>query len=228
MNKKSAAPGLVGRAEEDIEAGRPDYVPAERLVFLSDAVFAIAMTILALDLLPDSTDELHGSQLIGVLLSRWPSVLSFAITFWVIGIYWRAHASLFRYLAWTDSALTSLNLLVLMLVCFLPFPTAILSDHGPDRVAVIFYAASISLLGLAFILLCRHLLKEPSLLRAGAPRHLVDESIGRSWVTIGTFGISALIALADPWIAMAFWVIGPVAGDFVRRHFAGERDRHRA
>ena len=102
---------------------------SERLVMFSDAVFAIAITILAIELRPPHAGP---EGLAAALWGTWPKVLSFAISFAVIGQYRRSHVRLFRCVAEVDRITVSLNLLLLALVSFLPYPTAVLAT-APHR-----------------------------------------------------------------------------------------------
>ena len=129
-----------------------EKVGLERLVFFSDAVFAIAITLLALDIhLPVEAAHLTDKQLLTSLLQIWPKYLSFIISFLVIGNFWIAHHHRFSLVTHYDNRLLLLNLLVLMSIAFIPFPTSMISENG-NRTATIFYALSIATTGL----LCRH------------------------------------------------------------------------
>lgn len=119
----------------------------ERLVFFSDAVFAIAITLLAIDIrLPELRDP-NDAGLLRALRSLWPQYLSYMISFLVIGMYWLGHHRKYRLIKRYDSTLLILNVFLLMLVAFIPFPTSILSEFG-SRVAVMLYAGFMTLLGL--------------------------------------------------------------------------------
>jgi uncharacterized membrane protein len=121
----------------------------ERLVFFSDAVFAIAITLLALEIhvpqLPPSASE---ADLARELLALWPNYLGFVISFLVIGNYWIAHHRMFRYIVRYDAALLWLNLLFLMTIAFLPFLNGLLGEYGDERTVVIFYAGVLTVTGL--------------------------------------------------------------------------------
>ena len=125
----------------------------DRVVFFSDAVFAIAITLLVL---PLADAHLTDEDLARQLLALWPKVFSFVLSFVVIGLFWLTHHRFFQLIDRVDRRLLFLNLLVLMCVAFLPFPTAVLGDHGSQSAADVLYAASMSLLGLASAALWRH------------------------------------------------------------------------
>lgn len=116
----------------------------ERTVFFSDAVFAIAITLLALEIRVPEDPAALGEALLGL----WPKVLSFLISFWLIGTYWVAHHRVFHYVRGYDRRLLFINLLFLMWVVLLPFSSSLLGEHGDLRVAVIIYAVNVALAGL--------------------------------------------------------------------------------
>jgi uncharacterized membrane protein len=125
-----------------------DHLGLERLVFFSDAVFAIAVTLLALEIrLPSPGEDLTNAQLVPALLAIWPKYLSYAISFLVIGTFWMGHHRKFRFITRYDAGLMLLNLLLLMGVAFIPFPTSVLSEYG-NRTATIFYALVMAIVGL--------------------------------------------------------------------------------
>ena len=117
----------------------------DRVVFFSDAVFAIAMTLLALSLrLPSTTKDRDVAQ---ALVDALPSISSYVLSFAIIALYWLAHHRMFRYICRVDAVLLFLNLATLGVVAFVPFPTSVLGDHGNTTAAVVFYAATMVLLG---------------------------------------------------------------------------------
>lgn len=123
-----------------------------RVYAFSDGVFAIAITLLALDLLPAVTGT--EESLAALFAAAGPRLLSYAISFLVIGKFWMNHHRIFEPIDRYDRRLVSLNVVVLMLVAVVPFPTALLGDD-PTHVAVTFYAvvmilATLSLGGLWF------------------------------------------------------------------------------
>ena len=126
---------------------QPDQLGLERIVFFSDAVFAIAITLLALEIRLPATDELlTNSELSAQLAGMWHEYLAYFISFMVIGTFWVAHHRKFRYIIRYDNRLMFLNLLLLMMVAFVPFPSSIISKY-PDRSATIFYALTMALVG---------------------------------------------------------------------------------
>lgn len=128
----------------------------ERVVFFSDAVFAIVITLLVLELkVPHLTDHSE-SALRGALVGLLPRVAGFVISFLIIGLMWIEHHRIFRYIADYDLGLLWRNLLLLLCVSFVPFPTALFSENFWSRTAFILYTASFGGVAIAKYWIWRH------------------------------------------------------------------------
>ena len=126
-----------------------------RLEAFSDGVFAIAITLLVLEIKVPTRDEVTAAAgLWPVLASRWPSYVGYVISFVTIGIMWANHHSIFQYVRHADRRFLLVNVLFLMGIGFLPFPTAVLAEHLPvaaDRVAAtMFYGATLVAIAILF------------------------------------------------------------------------------
>src|SRR5215469_17210406 len=99
-----------------------------RILALSDGVFAIAITLLILEIAIPATTP--GAALPKALLGLWPRYLAYVLSFVVIARFWVTHHVAFRLIARYDNVLIWLNLLLLMFVSFLPFPTAVVGAHN--------------------------------------------------------------------------------------------------
>jgi len=127
--------------EPDPSAGQTAAI--DRIVFFSDAVFAIAMTLLVLPLVGGRTDLPVWEQ----IKHKVPELYAFALSFWVIGLYWIGHHRVYRRVRAYDEGLMLLNLVELFCVAFLPYPTALSGRYPEDVASTVFYAASLSVLG---------------------------------------------------------------------------------
>jgi uncharacterized membrane protein len=144
MNKRKSK----SRREIAVETDHPDQLGLERLIFFSDAVFAIAITLLTLDIrLPSKETLLDDAQLFTQLIGMWHEYLAYLISFLVIGVFWMAHHRKYRFIKRYNSRLMLFNLLFLMVVVFIPFPSSIISKYS-ERTATIFYALTMALAGL--------------------------------------------------------------------------------
>jgi uncharacterized membrane protein len=128
------------------EGDEPDEPASEnslgRLLALSDAIFAIAMTLLALDLrLPDLGAHASDAQLRHALGDDWRGYLAFVISFYVAANYWGVHRRAMRAVTTIDTRLISHTLPLLLLVAALPFPASVLATYGDLPTALAFYSA---------------------------------------------------------------------------------------
>jgi uncharacterized membrane protein len=120
-----------------------------RLEAFSDGVFAVAITLLVLEI-----NVPGGENLWHQLKEEWPSFASFFVSFWVIGIIWVNHHGVLDHLKRANRPVLYLNLLVLMTVVFIPFSTALMADHlksnADETVAALVYSAAFFAMGLSF------------------------------------------------------------------------------
>lgn len=134
-----------------------------RLDFFSDGVFAIAITLLVVEIHPPD-----GGGLAGGLLALWPSYLGFVISFLLIGLVWANHHAMFLHIRATDRTLMFLNTLLLTTVAFIPFTAAVLSDAiaaGHDLgVAVATYGLNLTVGGVFFNVVWQYARRHPALL----------------------------------------------------------------
>jgi len=131
-----------------------------RVEAFSDGVFAIAITLLILEIkVPPSAA--HDGLLVG-LKNLWPSYLAYVASFATIGVMWLNHHRLFTLIVKNDDRIIAFNLLLLLPISWMPFPTALLAEHlhGPDSViAGVVYAGSFFFIAIIFNLMWRYALK---------------------------------------------------------------------
>jgi uncharacterized membrane protein len=191
----------------------------ERIMFFSDAVFAIAMTLLVLEIrLP----EVESAELGPALAALWPSYFGYVLSFGIIGINWFTHHRKFTVIERYDTRLIWINLVLLLVVAFLPFPTSVLAEYGPQTPAVVLYAATVGMLSVLQLLLWVHA-RRGGLLAAsvdgGIYRHVRFNLLPLPIV----FGLSIPIAFVSPEWAMYFWILlAPVS--IVLGRIADRRD----
>lgn len=121
----------------------------ERLVFFSDAVFAIAITLLVVDLrVPEMAGQVSDARLADAVAKLSPRIFAYGLSFAVIGLYWLTHWRRFAMIARLDERMVLLNLLLLAFVAFIPFPTSLIGEYGDHDLAVVIYAGTLALSGL--------------------------------------------------------------------------------
>jgi uncharacterized membrane protein len=172
-------------------------VETDRIEAFSDGVFAIAITLLVLELHPPNTK--HQSLWHG-LLHEWPQFAAYLTSFLIIGIMWVNHHSIFRSIVRADRWLLFINLLLLLWTTLLPFPTRLVADHlragGTDAaVAEAVYSANLTMAAVAFSLIWMRAVRGGRLLAAPIGDKRAEwRSIGR--FSVGTFLYAATIGIS--------------------------------
>jgi uncharacterized membrane protein len=176
-----------------------------RTLALSDGVFAIAMTLLAFQVQPPDLkgNQVHGlAGALGDLSSRY---FVYALSFAVIGLFWLSHHRLFVYIQRVDDAFMLVNLVVLMAVAALPFPSAVLGRYGNERAAVVLYASAMAIAGglmTALVVVA----KRRRLLAPTVSAAQVHNALWRSGSTTVVFGASIPVAIVAPAVAKYTWI----------------------
>jgi TMEM175 potassium channel family protein len=180
-----------------------------RIETFSDAVFAIAITLLILDVKIPARHE----HLAAALLEQWPSYLAFFLSFAYIGIMWINHHRIFTCIQHANDVLLLLNLFVLLGVTIVPFPTAVLAEHmrGPDqRMAGLLYNAVFVLVTLAFRMLWRYAISRRLVAQNAVPnvlnpsgRYAIAPLLYLGCLAIACFSIRASL-IANVVIAVFF------------------------
>ena len=172
-----------------------------RLEAFSDGVFAIAITLLVLQLHVPAGDHLWHQ-----LKEEWPSFAAFFVSFWVIGIIWVNHHGVLDHLARADRGVLYLNLLLLFTVVFIPFPTALLAEHlksgADEEVAAIVYSIAFLAMSLVYGVLWTYITSRKQLLGV----ELTDEQIRRASIRfqIGTpfYALQLAMAFISPAVVL--------------------------
>jgi len=174
----------------------------ERIQFFSDAVFAIAMTLLVLEIrLP----ELEGDPTWADLGALWPQFFAYALSFAIIGLNWVTHHRKFLVIVRFDGLLMAINLLLLGFVALLPFPTSVLADYGDNTPVVVLYAFNVGTITLLQLWLWVHAF------RAGLTDRLEPDVyllVKRNLYPVPlVMGASIVVAFFQPLIAMFMWIL---------------------
>ncbi len=171
-----------------------------RLEAFSDGVFAIVITLLILEIKVPDPGASHG-ELGQALADQWPHYVAYLLSFLVIGIIWLNHHATFNLLGRTDHSLQVLNLLLLLPVSVLPWPTAVLAEYtregtsGDQRVAVVLYGLTSTAMAVAFNVLWRYLVRHSELHKAGVSRELLAVRNRRYNFGLAVYPIATLLGL---------------------------------
>lgn len=193
---------------------------AERVVFFSDAVLAIAITLLALALpVPRGTDSTTNGQLLDMLGKHWSAYFAFLISFVVIGNHWAVHRRIFRYARRLNRRVTSVNMLWLLMMILTPFATRILSGNGGFGVRFTLYALVQAIAAACLFVMSREL-SRGDLLRPDAPASARHPDYVASLAIVAMFLVSIPVAFVTAW-AFSLWVAVPLLTRLVRRRLLG-------
>jgi uncharacterized membrane protein len=170
--QKRADPDLDAEEARDEDAEQPvdddDWslsFETARTVAFSDAVLAIAITLLVLDLRPPHLAP--GQSLASALLADYPRYVALVSSFAIIGLVWIHHHRLFRVIERADHTLVNLNLLLMLAVLVVPYPTVLLAAYPEEPAAAVLYTSVVALIALLFNVLWRYVQHRPWLLRPG-------------------------------------------------------------
>jgi uncharacterized membrane protein len=193
----------------------------DRLVNFSDAVFAIAATVLVLSV--NIPLDLKGPNLDRKLWEAFrdalPSIFAYALSFFIIGRTWLAHHRMFRIIRRIDGRFIAINLLLLGIIALLPFPTEAYGNYDQSRPTLIVYAASIAASGLVAAWLYWYAAKD---------NRLIDPSTDQDWVhhsLVRALSVPAVFLTSIPWsfiaipLAQLWWaLLIPMRFWFTRRY----------
>ncbi len=200
------------RARATPPSARRALHPPGRLEAFGDGVFAIAATLLVLEI---ATPVLTGDEsLLRGLGHEWPSFLAYGISFFTIGTVWILHYGITRTLRGVDEVFLRLNLLLLFFVAFLPFPTKLVAEFfteaGPERVAVVVYTLTFMAISAVLRVLWFYASEGHRLVR----EEITDEQIASRNLTLtpvlGVYAVAVAVGLLTPQIAVAVLLLAAV------------------
>jgi uncharacterized membrane protein len=200
-----------------------------RIEAFSDGVFAIAITLLIIEIgVPHLDEEPPGTTLPQALFGLWPSYMAYVISFLQIGVIWANHHNRFRFIERSDHGLLFLNILFLMCVAFIPFSTALLAEYldgaaAERETAGVVYAGTLAVTAIFFTLLWlyaavnRRLVDrnlDPFLLRAMTRRYLLGTVAYLLVFLLAFANVAASLALI---VALALLFVLPEPGERARK-----------
>ncbi len=193
-------------------------VSTSRLQTLTDGIFAIAMTILVFGLSIPS--DVSPERLLAALGKLWPNLLSFLISFVILGVYWVATHTEFQYIRRADHVLIWLNIFFLLGISLVPFSANVLGRYPSQQIAVVLYGSNL-LFCLAFhYSMWRHATKEHHLVDADLdPRMIRFGALLAAFPSIG-YALAIVLSFASTWISIVLYALVPIPyilGLFYRR-----------
>ncbi|UCG43581.1 MAG: DUF1211 domain-containing protein [candidate division WOR-3 bacterium] len=205
---------------QDSAPRSPASIAPIRHEALADGVFAFAMTLLVMELSIPALARMNADvELARHLLSMWPRFLSYVLSFLTLGVFWQIHHSCLEGVCEYDTTLTWLNILFLMFVALVPFPTAYAGLYGMVRVTAVLYGANLLVLFLTAWLLYAYIISRHGRANIQLSRSLARRGwvMGLVYVVLASAGIG--LAFASPiasFSVYAFivvvWILATVFG----------------
>jgi uncharacterized membrane protein len=196
-----------------MQQGQPygSGVGTERITAFSDGVFAIAITLLVLDLRPPEVGSHASAEQAAALMALLPKVQTFILSFLIIALYWQLHHRMFSYIERYDPALLWLNVLYLLGITFLPFPTAVLGEYGPEWFVVVLYLGNLALVGLFGTAMWWYATRGRRLVGKDVPARLITYGTLRGVVNLIVFTLGTALAFVNPNLALYCPLVLPIA-----------------
>lgn len=209
----------------------------DRLATFTDGIFAIAMTILVLELrVPEIPEGMVSTQLVPALVHIWPNLVAYFLSFILLGIYWVGHHNLFHFIKRVDRNFLWMNILFLMLVVLIPFTAGLLGRYGRTEIAIVAYGVNLIAIGVVLALGWEY---------ATRHHHLVDPHIQpefvytvRKLILVGPvlYILAILLSFVNPSLSVWIYALVPLYYIFPNRvdrflpgrveHEHDEKDAH--
>lgn len=174
----------------------------ERMILFSDAVFAIAITLLVLEIKVPHLENHTDTALFNTLIKLIPKFIGFFISFFVIGQYWVVHHKLFGFVENYNGGLLWLNLFYLLSIVLMPFSTALYSENIHSSLSFVIYCLNIAASGVFAFILWRYIgNKKYNLSQLTKHRDLLSYFSIRSLAISSAFAIGAVVVPINPDIA---------------------------
>jgi uncharacterized membrane protein len=188
---------------------------SDRIIGISDGVFAVAMTLLVLDLkLPALVPSADHNVLAAALTKQIPRFISWILSFAILCRLWIIHHGLMRAGDTRSWRFLTWNLIFLSAVAFIPFPTSLLSEHHDQALSVIVFSATYLVASLALVGMAVAYRRQTR--SAGAATE--ESSVARiAAIMVAVALSSCLLALVHPWLGVLIWAVYPFASAVDRR-----------
>jgi len=201
------------------ETGVPSGLSKHRLEALTDGIYAVAMTLLVLELkLPEAHAPISESGFADLLLHLIPKFVAWLISFFILAIFWLSHQRAFHYVRTVDAKLLWINVVSLAFASLLPFSSALVGEYGRLFAPQVVYAGNMAALALCAIWQLHHLQKHPELCHPSPfPPHIAKAALFRCWSLAAVAALAVVIAIFEPRLAtLAFISMVPI-GRVARR-----------
>lgn len=179
----------------------------QRIETLVDGVFAIAMTLLVLDV--RISQGLSGKDLVSAIMRLWPQIAAYIVSFMVLAVYWIGHHNQYYWIKYTNRIFIWINVCFLMCIAFLPFSTSLLASYPDQVISVFVYGMNVILAGLALYLHWLYAIGPGKLTKNHIDTNLKQTTSWRILRGIGFYIIATCLSLISPKVSLALFAILP-------------------
>jgi uncharacterized membrane protein len=200
----------------------------ENIILFGDAIFSIAITLLALEVkLPEGiTHENVDLMFTTGLVQTLPRFIGFAISFFVLASYWLSFHKVTGYMRRFDRRSLWLTILFLFMIALMPFPTAILGDFGDKGVAVIFYQVIASVTSAILFVIWAYAASGRKLIEETVNKRIIDLYSVRLLIPAAVFLITVPLTMYSPIVAEISWITVLPLSYFARAYFKVDDPRY--
>ncbi|MBD1862393.1 MULTISPECIES: TMEM175 family protein [Trichocoleus] len=186
------------------------FMNLNRFEAFSDGIFAIAMTLLVIEIKVPDLSQATASTAIDALIHAGPHILSYITSFLVIGVLWLNHHALFHLLKRVDRIVLTINLILLMCIAFIPFPTALIGEYGKLQPIVMSYGLTLSFTGIVYNALWFYVVRQYLWDHPQANRRFICQA---SLWSIGYpifYLIASLLSLSNTTLSTVLYILTPL------------------
>lgn len=173
------------------------FFSKNRLEALTDGIYAVALTLLVLNLKLPSV-SLDSEQFIKALSGQLPNMLSWLLSFWVLVIYWEFQVRLMECVSRIDVIFLRLDLIHLALISFLPFSTSLIGEHGQHTLSVFIYTANLWLISAIASLRVRYVIKHESIREPEINTSWLNDQMNTSVAMVAGLTIALALSVVVP------------------------------
>jgi uncharacterized membrane protein len=194
-----------------------------RVEAFSDGVFAVAITLLVLQF---AVPDVQSGKLLAELLRQWPLLITYVASFLTVGVIWVNHHTIFSGIKQTDRTLQFINLILLLFVVLVPYPTQLLAhylqSYPNGSVAAAFYGIVMTGMGISFQAIVRWVLWHPHLLKPKVDPARIRAALPRFSIGLFVYVASIGLAFVNAWLVVALYAISAIYYAFNQLAWAQE------
>ncbi len=184
-------------------------ISADRIISLSDSVFAVALTLLVLNVSVPIMSSFSEGGLIQELMNLWPKIIVYASTFFVIGVFWIGHRVMFHYIELVNIRLMCLNNLLLLFICFIPFSANLIGTYPWTLSGSVVYGLTLFVCSIFYLFVWKYAVHK-KFIKSGLEEQFIKKSTRALFVAPSLYVISIALAFFSPIVSFFLFVITPI------------------